>query len=79
MELKEATNLPSPIEINVKPLSERNDSNNRGVYDILFPSIEDVDDPNKEANSSSQQQEKSLFGSVSTLDWLTTWRPLEIS
>ena len=79
MELKEATNLPSPFEMNMQPLSQRNDPNNRRVYDILFPATEDAADPNIEAESSLKFQEKPLFGSVSTLDWLTTWRPLEIS
>ena len=79
MELKETTNLPTSVEINVQPSSERNDSNNNRVYDILFPGTEDAPDPTIDNERPQKDHEKPLFGSVSTLDWLTTWRPLEIS
>ena len=79
MELKETTNSPTSVEINVHSRSKRNDPNDHRVYDILFPGIEDDGEPIVDKNGSQKNHEKPLFGSVSTLDWLTTWRPLEIS
>ena len=79
MELKETPNLPTSVEINVQPSSEKNDSNNHRVYDLLFPGIEDATEATDDKVVPPKHHEKTLFGSVSTLDWLTTWRPLEIS
>ena len=79
MELKETTNLSNFVEKNVEPLSEKNDANYRSGYDILFPEIEEVADLNIENDSSHKYHEKPFFGAVSTMDWLTTWRPLENS
>ena len=79
MELKKTTKLPTSVEINLQPRSERNDSNDHRVYNVLFPGIEDGTDPIIDKDGSQKYHEKHLFVSVSTLDWLTTWRPLEIS
>ena len=79
MELKKTSNLPSSVEINLHPSSERNDSNDNRGYNIIFPEIEDATDPIIDKEVSQQYHEKHRFVSVSTLDWLTTWRPLEIS
>ena len=79
MELKETTNLPASVEINVQTPSKRNGSSNQRVYDILFPLIEDEPAPIIDKDSSQKYNKKSLFRSVSTLEWLTTWRPLENS
>ena len=79
MELKEANNLPTSIEINVATLSQRNNSGNHGAYEILFPPKEDSADQKIENNYPDKDFEKPIFGSVSTLDWLKTWRSLEIS
>ena len=78
MELKEANNLPTSIEINVATLSQRNNSRNHGAYEILFPPKEDSADQKNENNYPDEDLEKPMFGSVSTLDWLKTWRSLEI-
>ena len=77
MELKQATNLPTSADINVKKLSEKNGSNNRRVYDILYQETKDPADPKIDDNDFQKYFEKPIFGSVSTLDWLTTWRPLD--
>ena len=79
MELKEANKLPNSVEINVSKLSERNNSGNRGAYEILFPPNKDSVDQNIENNYPDKDFEKPIFGSVSTLDWLQTWRSLKIS
>ena len=79
MESKETKHLPAPVEINVTPLSERNSSNNHGVYDLLYRPKEDAADLNIENKYSIKDQKNPVFGNVSTLDWLKTWRSLEIS
>ena len=79
MELKETSNLPNSVEINVQPSPEKNDSNNHKIFDLLLLGKEESADPTVDEVASHKDHEKSLFGSVSTLDWLTTWRPLEIS
>ena len=79
MELKEAKNLPTSVGMNVEILSERNNSNDHEPYEILFSSKEDSANLNIENNFSDKDYKKPIFGSVSTLDWLKTWRSLEIS
>ena len=78
MELKEAKNLSTSVGMNVAMLSERNGSYNHGPYEILFPTNEDSADTNIQNNYLGGDDEKPTFGSVSTLDWLKTWRSLEI-
>ena len=79
MELKETKNLSTSVKINVPPLSEKNNSsdNKNRIYDVLFPPQDDTFDQNVEDMSSNRDYEKATFGSVSTLDWLKTWRSLE--
>ena len=78
MELKETKNLPTAVKVNVKSLSEKNNSNNSNkIYDVLFPLEDDTSDQNIENIISNKDHEKAPFGSVSTLDWLKTWRSLE--
>tara|TARA_A100001015_G_scaffold271668_1_gene325510 strand:+ start:160 stop:399 length:240 start_codon:yes stop_codon:yes gene_type:complete len=79
MELKETRKLATSIETNVQPRPERNDSNNHKVFDLLYPEIKDSAVPTVDEDGFQEYHEKPLFRSVSTLDWLTTWRPLEIS
>ena len=79
MELKKTTKLPTSVEKNLQPRSERNDSYDQRGYNVLFPGIEDATDSIIDRDGSQKSHEKHLFVSVSTLDWLTTWRPLEIS
>lgn len=79
MELKETTNSPTSVEINVQSRSKRNDTNDHRGYDILFSEIENSADQTVDEGGSQKYYEEPLFGSVSTLDWLATWRPLEIS
>ena len=77
MELKDTRNLPSSVEMGVTPVSERNDSKNHKVYDILFPPKEDDANPNIGNKNAYKSHKKIIFSSVSTLDWLNTWRSLE--
>ena len=77
MELKDTSKLNTSVEMGVTPVSERNDPKNHQVYDILFPPKEDEANPNIESNNAYKSHNKIIFGSVSTLDWLNTWRSLE--
>ena len=79
MELKEANNAPTSVAISVATLSERNNSGYHGAYEILFPPKEDSADQNIENTYPDKDFEKPLYGSASTLDWLKTWRSLEIT
>ena len=79
MELKKTKNLSTAIEISVPPLPDRNYPEDHRVYDILFPHREENIDINIENENSHKDQKQPRFGSVSTLDWLTTWRSLEMS
>ena len=77
MELKDTRNLHTSVEMGVTPVSERNDPKNQKVYDILFPPKEDEANPNIGSKNVYKNHNKIIFGSVSTLDWLNTWRSLE--
>ena len=79
LELKQTTNLPSSVEINLQPRSDRNDSDNHRIYNLVFPAVEDASDTIIDQDGSHKHHDEPLLGGVSTLDWLTTWRPLEIS
>ena len=77
MELKDTSNLPTSVEMGVTPVSERNDPKNHKVYDILFPPKEDEADANIGSKNTHISHNKIIFSSVSTLDWLKTWRSIE--
>ena len=77
MELKDTRNISAPVEIGVEPVSERNDTNNRRVYDIIFPSKEYEANPIIDSKDTFKDHEKLIYSGVSTLDWLKTWRSLE--
>ena len=77
MELKDTKNLSALVEIGVEPVSEKNETNNHRVYDIIFPSKEDEAKPKIENKDTFKDHEKLNFSGVSTLDWLKTWRSLE--
>ncbi len=79
MDFKETKNSTTSVKIEVPKTSKKRDSDNHEVYDILFPSKEDEALQNSENRSSHKGHEKPKFGGVSTLDWLSTWRSLEIS
>ena len=79
VEFKETRNIPSSIEFNSATPTERNYSNNREIYDVLFPTGEKDADTHLDNTFSHDSYEKQRFGNVSTLDWLKTWRPVEIS
>ena len=77
MELKDTRNLDTSVDKGITPVSESNDPKNHKVYDILFRSEQDAINPNIGSGNSHKSHNKIMFGSVSTLDWLNTWRSLE--
>ena len=79
MELKETKRLPAAVEINKLSSSGGNNSDKREVYNILFPQKESVTDQKSDSKYSDEAWEKSEFESITTLDWLKTWRPIEYS
>ena len=79
MELKETKNSLNSVGINVVNQTDRNNSENKGIYNILFPSSDENTDTSIESNYYDNSVEKPKFGNVSTLDWLKTWRSTQIS
>ena len=77
MELKNTRNLHTSVEVGVKAVSEKNDQKNQKIYDIIYPPKEDEANPNIGSKNPYKNYNKIIFGSVSTLDWLNTWRSLE--
>mgnify|MGYP001195339441 FL=1 len=79
MELKKPNHLPTLAEINVDNSSERKNSQDQGMYNILFPPEEEEPDTSIEDKYANNVSQKMLFGNVSTLDWLKTWRSTQTS
>jgi len=79
MDFKKTNRLSTTTEINIASKSGKDDFDNLGVYNILFPSEESEADQNIDNKYSDKAQKKTIFGNVSTLEWLITWRSLEIS
>ena len=74
MELKETNHLLSSVETNVVKPSERNNSDKRGIYEMILSSEEDKADNIINSKPSDIKNNERKFGNVSTLDWLQTWR-----
>ena len=79
MELKKPNHLPTSAEINVVNSSERKNSQDQGMYNILFPPEEEEPDTSIEDKYANNVSQKMLFGNVSPLDWLKTWRSTQTS
>ena len=79
MDLKETKQLITSAEIKLHAKSEKNKSDNQGVYDVLFSEEEGFSDTNTHSKHSSKAIGKRVFGNASTLDWIQTWRAFEIT
>ena len=79
MELKKTNDLTAPAETKVPSISDRKEPNKYSVYDILIASKEDTSEQNIENKIVHKDHEKPIFSDVSTLDWLKTWRSLEVN
>ena len=78
MDLKETKQLIASTEIKLHTKSE-NKSDTQKVYDTLFSEEEQLDATNTNSKHPSKDTGKRLFGNVSTLDWIQTWRAFEIN
>ena len=79
MDLKETKQLIASAEIKLHTKSEKNKSDNQGMYDILFSDEERLGEPETDSKHKNKETVKRIFGDVSTLDWIQTWRAFEIN
>ncbi len=79
MELKETKSLATKASLKLHARPERNNSDAQGIYNILFSDQERLGEQDIDGEFSNKERGKPMFGEVSTLDWIKTWRVLEIS
>ena len=79
MDLKETKQLIASAEIKLHTKSEKNKSDTQGIYDILFSKEQLLGEPNTDGNHPDKETGKPIFGNVTTLDWIQTWRAFEIN
>ena len=79
MDLKETKKLITSAEIKLHTKSEKNKSDSQGLYDVLFPKEHRMGETNTDSNHPNTNTGKRIFGNVSTLDWIQTWRAFEIN
>ena len=77
MDLKETKKLISSAEIKLHTKSKKNKSDTQGVYDVLFSKEQLLGETNTDGNHPDKDIGKRMFGNVSTLDWIQTWRAFE--
>ena len=78
MDLKETKQLIASAEIKLHTKS-KNKSDTQGVYDVLFSKEQLLGETNTDGNHPDKDTGKPIFGNVSTLDWIQTWRAFEIN
>ena len=78
MDLKETKQLMASAEIKLHTKS-KNKSDTQKLYDTLFPEEEQLGETNTDSRHPNKDTGKRLFGNVSTLDWIQTWRAFEIN
>ncbi len=79
MDLKETKQLITSAEIKLHTKSEKNKSDTQKLYDTLFSEEEQLGETNTDSKHPNKDIGKRLFGNVSTLDWIQTWRAFEIN
>ena len=78
MDLKETKQLIASAEIKLHTKS-KNKSDTQKLYDTLFSEEEQLGETNTDSNQANKDIGKRMFGNVSTLDWIQTWRAFEIN
>ena len=78
MDLKETKQLIASAEIKLHTKS-KNKSDTQKVYETLFSEEEHLGETNTDSNNPNKDTGKRIFGNVSTLDWIQTWRAFEIN
>ena len=78
MDLKETKQLIASAEIKLHTKSKKK-SDTQKMYDTLFSEEEQLVEPNTDGKHPNKDIGKRMFGNVSTLDWIQTWRAFEIN
>ena len=78
MDLKETKQLIASADIKLHTKS-KNKSDTQKIYDTLFSEEEQLGETNTDSKRPNKDTGKRLFGNVSTLDWIQTWRAFEIN
>ena len=76
MDLKETKQLIASAEIKLHTKS-KNKSDTQEMYDALFSDEEQLGETNTDSKHPNKDIGKRMFGNVSTLDWIQTWRAFE--
>ena len=76
MDLKETKQLIASADIKLHTKS-KNKSDTQKIYDTLFSEEEQLGETNTDSRHPNKDTGKRLFGNVSTLDWIQTWRAFE--
>ena len=76
MDLKETKQLIASAEIKLHTKS-KNKSDTQKLYDTLFSEEEQLGETSTDIKHPNKDIGKRIFGNVSTLDWIQTWRPLQ--
>lgn len=79
MDLKETKQLIASAEIKSGSKSEKNKSDTQEMYGRLFSEEEQLGETNTDSKHPNEYIGKRMFGNVSTLDWIQTWRAFEIN
>ena len=79
MDLNETKKLITSAEIKLHTKSEKNKPDTKGIYDILFSTEQPSSETNTDSKHPNKDTGKRIFGDVSTLDWIQTWRDFEIN
>ena len=79
MDLKEPKKFISSAEIKLHTKSEKNKSDAQEIYDVLFSKEQLLGETNTDGNHPDKDTGKPIFGNVTTLDWIQTWRAFEIN
>ena len=78
MDLRETKQLIASKEIKLHTKS-KNKSDTQEMRDTLFSEEEQLGETNTDSNQANKDIGKRMFGNVSTLDWIQTWRAFEIN
>ena len=76
MDLKETKQLIASAEIKLHTKS-KNKSDTQKMYDALFSDEEQLGETDTDSKQPNKYIGKRMFGNVSTLDWIQTWRAFE--
>ena len=76
MDLKETKQSVASAEIKLHTKSKKK-SDTQKMYDTLFSEEEQLVEPNTDGKHPNKYIGKRMFGNVSTLDWIQTWRAFE--